>query len=108
MDEKDSAENRSALNVRIRFFGAIRAAVGSAEVETESPVGCTVYGLLKILSVNYGDSFREEVFQQPGDEPRDDLIVLINGLNTGREQLINAVINDGDVIALMQTFPGGG
>ena len=108
MDEKNSAENTSKLNVRIRFFGAIRAVTGSVEAEIEAPVGCSISNLLKQLSVNYGSAFFDEVFQQPGDEPRDDLIVLINGFNTGREQLINAVINDGDVIALMQTFPGGG
>ena len=103
------AENMpGAYRVKIRYFASIRTAAGKSEEELAVPAGYTIYALLKLLSINYGEAFSEEVFRQTADGLRDDVIVSINGVITDCERVKNAMVADGSVIDLFTTFPGGG
>ena len=93
---------------KVRFYSSIRAAAGTSGLEVELPVGCTVYTLLKLLSDDYGDAFRNELFMQTGGGLRDDLIISVNGVISGHESAISEIISDCAVIDLLTTFPGGG
>ncbi|MCL2486961.1 MAG: MoaD/ThiS family protein [Oscillospiraceae bacterium] len=104
---------RSELAVTLRFFGSIRAAAGSDEAAIDVVSGRTVYELLQSLAERYGVGFREEIFATGGnaageDELRDDLTVSVGGVIIGHANLRRKIIENGDEIALLPTFPGGG
>ena len=96
------------LKVTVLLFGSIRAAVGKGCVEIEIASDCGFYGLLRILSSIHGNEFQDEIFQQTGDNLRDDLIVSINGLIVGHSKLKGLQLHDGAAIALSPNFSGGG
>lgn len=95
-------------NIKLRFFGSIRAAAKKEESDYETYPGQTVYDLLKSLSDCYGKTFRDEIFLQSADLPRDDVVVLINGVTVKHTALGETTAAPGDVITLLPTFPGGG
>jgi len=94
--------------VSVSFFGSIRAAAGKGSEEIEVASSCGLYEFLRLLSHNYGEEFKYEIFLQTGDRLRDDLIVSINGTITEHKKLEDIQLTDGAVIALLPNFSGGG
>ena len=106
--QKIESANGFIGKVKFQFFGSVRAAAGTDGDEIAVPPDFFVYGALESLSNEYRSAFKGEIFWQADGSLRDDLTVLINGAIIGREKLKDTPIKDGDVIALLPSFPGGG
>ena len=106
--EKTAPGAGPKIKITLSLFGSIRAAAGKDGDKIEISSGCEFYKMLRLLSFVYGDGFKYEVFRQSGDDLREDLIVSINGVITEHSKLKNTPLFDGDIVALLPNFSGGG
>jgi len=94
-------------NIRIQYFGSVRAAAGRPEDESPA-AGMSLYSLLLKLAGDYGEAFRGELLAAGGGKLRDDLTVTVNGAIISHEAAEEIVLRPGDTLALFPIFPGGG
>jgi len=95
-------------NIRIQFFGSIRAAAQTPETQAAPAENTTVLQLLRELAERYGDTFRGEIFTEDGESLREDLTVARNGTITKHGAAGETLLQPGDILALFPLFPGGG
>ena len=92
--------------VRLSYFGAIRAAAGKPEEETEFLADTTVYQLLRNLAGIHGGVFLGEIFEK--NEFREDITITVNDMVVSHADLFKTILKPGDKLALLPIFPGGG
>lgn len=102
------AVNGSMVKVRVKYFGSFRETTNQNEADVEISPDATVHELLQNLSSIYGETFKNEVFQENGKNFRDDFMVSINGTLADHEKIMSTRIVSGDVIMLLPIFIGGG
>ena len=95
-------------DIRIQYFGSIRAAAQKAEEDAAIAESITVLQLLQRLADVHGDGFGGEILAAGGTALRDDLTVMLNGTILKHEASGDSLLRPGDVLALFPIFPGGG
>ncbi|MCL2508907.1 MAG: MoaD/ThiS family protein [Oscillospiraceae bacterium] len=95
-------------NVRVQYFGSIRAAAGTPEEETARGENATVFQLLLELADAYGKAFRGEILDESGERLRDDVTLTVNGAIINHSAAYEMRLRPGDLLALFPIFPGGG
>jgi len=104
-----TASDQTFPKIQVRFFGAIRVVINKVSAELDYIPDTTVSGLLHRLSDEYGNVFRDEVFDGKGPcGLRDDLMVTLNDMGVNHEKASETEVKPGDTVALYPTFPGGG
>jgi len=94
--------------VTINLFSSIRYAAGASTIEIMFPSGRTVYELLSFVADKYGKELKDELFLPDGNELRDDLTIIVNGMIARQSAALEKKIEDSTVITLLPVFPGGG
>jgi len=94
------------MRVTVKFFTALREIVGKKEEEFEFSKGTTVKELLKHLSENYGQAFKEYIYTEKG-RARSYLEFLINGKSITTLKGFETKLKDGDKIAIIPPVGGG-
>lgn len=105
---KTAPDTGPAPSITVRLFGSIRAAAGKDHDVIEIAPDCMFFELMRFISRAYGDEFKFEIFQEAGDDLRDDLIVSIDGVITEHNKLKNLQLINGAVVTLLPNFSGGG
>lgn len=90
----------------MKFFTALREVVGKKEEAFEFSRGTTFKELLKHLSENYGQAFREYIYNDKG-RPKGHLEFLINGKSITTLKGFETKLKDGDKIAIIPPVGGG-
>lgn len=67
------------MEVTVDYLGQVRVITGRKNEVVDVAAGATIKDLLQKLSTRYGDAFDQEVFQEDRQNPRDDMVVAING-----------------------------
>jgi molybdopterin synthase sulfur carrier subunit len=93
------------VNISIRFFGHLRAAVGCRQVNFIVNEETTVGELPHVLIAAYGDKI-SDLFNG-GEEPFDVFRVLINGQDNWVMQGLDTELKEGDVVTLLPPLSGG-
>ena len=94
------------MKIAIRFFGALRAAIGSRQIDLElGPARTTVGDLPEILNERYGEKVSKLL--QGKEESFDYLRVLINGQDQLIIQGLETELKDGDIVTLLPPLSGG-
>ncbi|MCL2517156.1 MAG: MoaD/ThiS family protein [Oscillospiraceae bacterium] len=88
--------------IRIQYYGSIRAAAQKSEEQMDVSANMTVYQLLQQLDL------QDELFESENKNIREDVTILINGNIINHEDTLDLNIQPGDIIALLPIFPGGG
>lgn len=96
------------MKTKVQYFGAIRVMTGRNEEEVEISSNAMIYDLLQRLSSIYGEAFKSEIFQEDGQNLRDDWIIAINGTLSEQTNIMGTRMKSGDIITLFPVFPGGG
>ena len=103
------ALSEAVSKVRVQFFGTMRAVANKSEDEVELPSGTTISGLLLGLADAYGESFRDELFDENSlGGLRDDVMVTLGGVIVNHANAAEINLKPGDEISLFPVFPGGG
>ncbi len=105
-----SPESGSGLKmkVKVQYFGSVRVIANRNEEEVEISSNATVHELLQKLSSIHGEAFESEVFQEEGENLRDDLIIAINETIIKQTDFMTTKMKPDDTITLLPIFPGGG
>ena len=94
------------MRVTIKFFTALREIAGKKEEVFEFSRGTTIKELLKHLSENYGQAFKEYIYNEKG-RVKSHLEFLINGKSITTLKGFETKLNDGDKIAIIPPVGGG-
>ncbi len=93
--------------INIRYFASLREITGKREEELELKGGVSVEELLQHLSNKYGDRFREYVFKNKLDKPRENLQFLVNGKSITTMNGIKTKIHGDCQFAIIPPVGGG-
>jgi MoaD family protein len=96
------------MDIRIQYFGSVRAAAKKSEEKIEVVANITVYDFLQQLICLHEESFHSEIFNENGKKLRDDLTVTLNGTIINHSSATEINLQPGDVLSLFPIFPGGG
>jgi len=92
------------MHITCRWYGTLKAIVGSRESCLELPEGTTLGGLARALREACG----EEVYHLlGGDEPFGYLRVLVNGRDHFTLRALDTVLSPGDIVTFMPPMVGG-
>jgi molybdopterin synthase sulfur carrier subunit len=90
--------------VKVKFFGPVRDVFGGREVEIALPSGARLGELLRRLSST--PEREKEIFSGEGAiQPH--VVIMKNGSPVTKPEMGNALLQDGDTIAIFP-FMGGG
>jgi MoaD family protein len=97
------------LEVKVRFFTALREIIGKREENFSFPDDetVTVETVLYFLSQKYGAPFTIYVFDPQSGRPRGFLQFLVNGTSTQTLLGTQTHLNNGDVLAILPPVGGG-
>jgi MoaD family protein len=95
------------MDVTVEYLGQVRVITSRKNEVVEVPADATIKDLLRKLSVSYGEAFDKEVFEE-GQNPRDDLVVAVNGTAILQLDYLATKLKLNDTITLFPIFPGGG
>ncbi|NJE13169.1 MoaD/ThiS family protein [Thermococcus sp. LS2] len=90
--------------VHLMYAGKVSEITGKLKEDIKIDDECTVYDLLKKLTMRYTPGFKKEVFDPEKAETMPDVIILING-SIVRD--FNKKLNDGDFVSILQAVSGG-
>ena len=95
------------MDVTVEYLGQVRVIANRKNEVVDVSACATIKELLQKLSARYGEAFDTEVFQD-GQNPRDDLVVAINGTAIRQLNYLETKLKFNDTVTLFPIFPGGG
>lgn len=96
------------MDVTVEYLGQVRVIANRRNEVVDVSADATIKELLQKLSVRYGEAFDKEVFQEDGQNPRDDLVVAVNGTAILQLDYLATKLKLNDTVTLFPIFPGGG
>ena len=104
----DSTEETAAM-IHVRFFGSIKESAGISSVDMELTPDTTLFDFLLTLAEKYGKELHSEILDESTSSGlRGDLMLTHNDVIINHEIVTGVILNPGDSVALLPTFPGGG
>ena len=95
------------MKVNAKFFASVREITGKKEELVELKDGATVEDLLKILMEKYGKKFKEYVFDEKTDSPRNSLQFLMDGRSVTTMNGSKTRLYEGCQFAIIPPVGGG-
>jgi len=95
------------MKVTAKFFASVREITKKSEETLDVKDGTTVEGLLKLLAEKYGREFRDYVFEDKNETPRDHLQFLIDGKSITIFEGVQTMLYDGCRLAIVPPVGGG-
>ena len=96
------------MKIKVKGFLTLRRAMDdrrSLVVDLEGP---TIRGVLQELSNRFGERFRDLVFDPRTGEPRDRIVILVNGRHyRGLTGGLDSELSQGDEVAIFPPVAGG-
>ncbi len=96
------------MRLKIRYAGPVASMLKKREEMVDIETGSTLLDLLERLVDSHGKWLRDEVLDDDGERIRDGALVVVNGVAVGQLHGLNTELKEGDTIALLPWFPGGG
>ena len=96
------------MKVQVQYLGLIRLHLGRKSDDVLLKERASVLDLLKALSDKYGDWFRKEILDDKKQNIIEEVVVSVNGRAIGQLGGLSTILKDGDEVALLPLFAGGG
>jgi len=98
---------RIEMKITVKFFASVREIVGKKEETIELPEGATVETVLQKLVQNYGPKFKDYVYDEKLQTPRNHLQFLVDGRSVTTLEGIKTKLRDGNQFAIIPPVGGG-
>ena len=96
------------MRIRVRGFLTVRDVLDGRKAVTLEIKEATIAGLLRELSVRYGESFEKMFFDPQSGAVRGQVAILVNGRHYSHlPDGLNTVLKDEDDVALFPPLAGG-
>jgi MoaD family protein len=97
------------LLVSVRFFTTLREIVGKREeaIQFSSDDKVTVNTVLDQLSREYGQAFKEYVYDHKTGQVKSFIQFLVNGRSVSSSEGLDSELSDNDVLAILPPVSGG-
>jgi len=95
------------MKVNAKFFASVREITGKKEELVELKDDATVGELLKILAEKYGKKFKEYVFDEKTNSPRNSLQFLMDGRSVTTMNGLQTKLYEGCQFAIIPPVGGG-
>lgn len=96
------------MRLKIRYAGPVASMLKKREEIVDMNVGSTLRDLLEKLVDSHGKWLRDEVLDDDREQIRDGALIVVNGISVARLGGLNTKLKEGDTVALLPWFPGGG
>ncbi len=93
------------MKVNVKFYATIKNIAGTAQTTVDTESG-TVGDVISALGTRYGDRFREEILNPDGNL-RQNVKVLINGLNIDKIAPLQNQVKEGDTLHIFPPILAG-
>ena len=94
------------MRINVKFFATLREIVGEWNIELSLPEGTTVDEVLRGLVKQYGERFRNYVYDEKG-VIHDYLIFLVNGESISAMKGFETILSEGDSLIILPPIGGG-
>ncbi|NMC06571.1 MAG: MoaD/ThiS family protein [Candidatus Lokiarchaeota archaeon] len=92
--------------IQVEFVSALVIFTKERKIEMDVPDGFTITNLLDTLHSKYGKEEKARIFETKGNMSHV-LVILVNGIDIRREEGLETVLHDGDVVVFMPVIAGG-
>lgn len=96
------------MRLKIRYAGPVASTLKRREEIVDMDAGSTLRDLLEKLVDSHGKWLKDEVLDDDTKQIRDGALVVVNGISVARLEGLNTQLKEGDNVALLPWFPGGG
>lgn len=93
------------MDINVRFYATLRDIAGTSQ-DTVNVRGNTIGEVMDALVTKYGDRFREEILH-PDGSIRQNVKVLINGLNIDKTAPLQNQVKEGDTLYVFPPIVAG-
>ncbi len=94
--------------IEVELLGALEEIAGSDRIEIDVDGSITVKGLIDELVNRVGsEEFRRAIFAHGSGDPRAYTLILLNGVEVGSMDLLDAEVGDGSRVTLISLWHGG-
>lgn len=107
VNTKGNSIEATAVTVKVRFTGDLRALLGEGDFTISLPSGSTVKDIFTLLCTRYGEPFTCRVFSNRGTLQHT-IVVFVNGRNIEELGGLGAALIDSDVEIIMLPMIEGG
>ncbi len=96
------------MRVRVNYFGLYRMEFSKRSEDVQLSKKARLYDLLQYLAEKYGDKFRVHVFDSSNGDVKEDVLLSVNSMPSRQLNGLETELNNGDEVAFMPLFSGGG
>ncbi len=91
-------------SVTVLLYGNLASVAGVTSTSVEA---ATVSGALDALSAQYGEGFREKLYDQDGNPPRRFINIYVNGRDFRFLEKLSTELSSNDEVSLIPAVSGG-
>jgi len=95
------------IEVNVRLVGALRGTSGKSSFGVRLREGETIKTLVQRLCVEFGEDFKRVLVDSEQNDPRTNVLILVNGKEIGLLQKLETELDDGDAVTIIPVSHGG-
>ncbi len=95
------------IGVNVRLVGALRGASGKSSFTVRLREGETINALVQRLCAEFGEDFKRVLVDPEQNDPRPNVLILVNGKEIELLQKLETKLDDGDAVTIIPVSHGG-
>ncbi len=95
------------FQVKIKLFATLREIAGKSEIKIQVEQNTTVMDVIQQLSGQFGNKFRDHIFDKNTKQINSYLLFLINGESVHAKENFKTELKPGDTLAILPPVGGG-
>jgi MoaD family protein len=96
------------MKIRVNYFGLFRKEFRKRTEDVQLPNKSRLIDLLLCLAERYGEKFETYIFTPSDTDVKEDVLLNVNGVASRQLHGLETELNEGDEVAFMPLFSGGG
>jgi len=95
------------IEANVRLVGVLRGVSGKSSITVKIREGDTIATLIQRLSAEFGEDFKRVLVDSEQNDPRPNVLILVNGREIELLQKLETRLEDDDVVTIIPVSHGG-
>jgi len=95
------------IEANVRLVGVLRGVSGKSSITVKLREGDTIATLIQRLSAEFGEDFKRVLVDSEQNDPRPNVLILVNGREIELLQKLETRLEDDDVVTIIPVSHGG-